>query len=325
MKFKNVTIIIVSLLIISIIFIFFIKKTEEGFGIDSELNKSAGFYSQFFFLLNHYLYCKENKRNFRINSENWIYKYDNGWTDYFIPTELNYNDEEYIKKGHPEIVSDYKLSHYQKAINEVYIYNNYTSNEIENKKKELNLIPYEYDSIFIRRGDKLLDESSIIYEEDYLKLLLSINPACNKIFVQTDDYNCFKNLQNIIIKNKYDINLSTLCENSELGTSLTKDIKNRLINNNTSIDKNKNYINNNNYTVTKSTEEMDSDEIKKHTLKMLIGIDIVRSSNVCVLDYQSNVGRFIKLSHSKPDSVHDVESKTNYIDYNKKICPAFSF
>jgi hypothetical protein len=106
---------------------------------------------------------------------------------------------------------------------------------------------------------------------------------------------------------------------------LTKDLKNRLINSNTNIDKNREYINNNNYNLTKSTEEMNPAEIKEHTLKMIIGIDIVRSSNICVLDYQSNVGRFIKLSHVNPNSVYDVEKKTNYLDYDKIICPAFSF
>jgi len=106
----------------------------------------------------------------------------------------------------------------------------------------LNLIPYEYDSIFIRRGDKLVEESSIIYEEDYLKLLLSINPECNVIFLQTDDYNSFTNLQDLIIKNNYDIKIYTLCEKNEVGTLTTKAFKNKLINNTTHIDKNKDNI-----------------------------------------------------------------------------------
>jgi len=324
MKFKN-TIILLLLLLISLIFLFLIKTNKEGFAVETVLNKSAGFYSQLFFLLNHYIYCKENQKNLKINSDAWIYKYDKGWTDYFAPLELNFNKEEYIKKGHHETLGEYKIIDYQNSINEVYVYNNYVTNEIKNKKNQLNLLPFKYDSIFIRRGDKLLDESSIIYEEDYLNLLLSINPNCKHIFIQTDDYNSFEKLKDIINKKNYDIELYTLCETNEVGTMLTKDLKNRLINSNTNVDKNREYINNNNYNLTKSTEEMTPDEIKEHTLKMIIGIEIVRSSNVCVLDYQSNVGRFIKLSHVNPNSVYDVETKTNYLDYDKRICPAFSF
>lgn len=297
----------------------------ESFNIDYVLNNGAGFYSQLFFLLNSYLYCKENRQNFKITSDTWIYRYNNGWTDYFKPTELKYNNEEYIKKSHHDVVGDYKLSDYQTAINDIYVYNDTTVNEIQNTQKRLNLIPNQYDSIFIRRGDKLLDESHIIYEEHYLNLLRSLNPECKNLFVQTDDYNCFIKLQELINKNNYKINLSTLCEASELGTVLSKKAKDRLINNNTGVNENKNYINANNYNITKSTDEMNPDEIKQHTLKMIIGIEIVRNSNICVLDYQSNVGRFIKLSHRNPSNVYEVESKTNHLDYNKVICPVYSF
>jgi hypothetical protein len=181
-------------------------NNKEDFNIESILDKNAGFYSQLFFLLNHYLYCKENQQNFKINSDNWTYKYSKGWTDYFEPTELHYNNEEYIKKKHNETVGEYLLIDYRKAINEIYIYNTLTINEIAKAKNKLGIFSYEYDSIYIRRGDKLINEAKIIHEEEYLNVLLSLNPKCHTLFVQTDDYNCVIQLQNIINNKKYKIN-----------------------------------------------------------------------------------------------------------------------
>jgi len=75
---------------------------------------------------------------------------------------------------------------------------------------------------------------------------------------------------------------------------------------------------------TKAVEDMNNEEIYKHTLDMIVGVDIVANSNICITDYQSNVSRFIKLFHKIPNNVYDVNS-TNDIDYEKKICPSFSF
>jgi hypothetical protein len=66
---------------------------------------------------------------------------------------------------------------------------------------------------------------------------------------------------------------------------------------------------------------MNTDEIYKHTLDMVIGIDILIYSKYCVLDYQSNVSRFIKLTHYHPENVIDVEGFD--LDLEKEICPAF--
>jgi len=325
---KNIFIIIIIILIILYILFFYDNifryiQVIECFNIESVLNKSAGFYSMFFFTLNHYLYCKENRQNFKINSDDWIYKYELGWLDYFEPVELKYNNEEYKKKCHNEVVKDYTIKQYQQIINEVYIYNNTIINEIKKVNNQLNLKKNEYDSIFIRRGDKLLDESKIIYEKEYLNLLLKLNPNCKIIFLQTDDYNCFISLQKLLTDKN--IKLYTLCEETNFGTVLTKGLKERLNNGETNLSSNNEYIKNTNYSITKSTEEMSKEEIKEHTIKMIVGIDIVRNSKICVTDYQSNVGRFIKLSHHNQSNVYDVVTSSNIIDYDKSICPAYSF
>jgi hypothetical protein len=70
---------------------------------------------------------------------------------------------------------------------------------------------------------------------------------------------------------------------------------------------------------------MNPSEIYNHTITMIIGIDLLINSNICVLDYQSNVSRFVKLAHNNINNVYDIITKTNNIDINKKICPAYSF
>lgn len=323
MKFIH-KVIIVILLLILVYSLLLNNKDVEDFNVESKLGSVAGFYSQLFFLLNHYLYCKKNQQNFKINSENWGYKYKNGWEDYFEPIELNYNNEEYIQKSHGDILSEYELSEYKTAIDEVYIYNKDTFNEIQNVKNKLKLLPYEYDSIYIRRGDKLVDEANIILEEDYLNLLLSLNPQCKTIFVQTDDYNCVINLQNIINNNQYQITIETLCDKNNNG-HFQNNLYIERANKNNVIKGNEEYLNSIKENSKKPFEEKTENEKKEHTLELITGIDIIRYSNICVTDYQSNVGRFMKLSHHKPENVFDVISKSNELDYNKKICPVYSF
>ena len=70
---------------------------------------------------------------------------------------------------------------------------------------------------------------------------------------------------------------------------------------------------------------MNKKEIYNHTINLIVGIDIVLKSKFCVTDYQSNVGRFIKLAYNNSDNVFNVLDENNDIDYTTKICPAFSF
>lgn len=66
-------------------------------------------------------------------------------------------------------------------------------------------------------------------------------------------------------------------------------------------------------------------EIYNHTINIIIGIDIVLHSNICITDFQSNVSRFIKLAHLNDSNVFDVLNPKCEIDYNHCLCPAFDF
>ena len=82
----------ILLLIIIIITIFIIINNEKYSNnnlIVSKLSK-YGLYAMVRCILNQYLYCKKNKINFKLDSSEWLYKINDGWTDYFENIELNF-------------------------------------------------------------------------------------------------------------------------------------------------------------------------------------------------------------------------------------------
>ena len=276
-------------------------------------NSNSGFYSSIFFVMNHYLYCKKNNKNFEINDEEWLFKSKDGWTDYFEKIELtNGNDKNNSNNvGHGTVMSDYSIQQYRDVIPEFYVYNENTKREINKIKSQYGLTDKNYDSIFIRRGDKLISESKKINDDIYIQLLLEKNPKCDTIFLQTDDYGSFVELEKYIKNNGLNIKLYTLCDKDNLGVVVFSHLKDQIA------DKK--------ITKQKSVDEMNSDEIYKHTIDMIVGIDILTKSNICVTDYQSNVSRFIKIAHNNPQNVFDVLMPDQDIDYNKIVCPAHGF
>ena len=294
----------------------------------SVLGRIAGFYSVHFFTLNHYMYCKQHHNNFKIKSSDWLFKSILGWNDYFENVELNFYDGDELREiGHNKVLESYSIKDYQNVIPEVYIYNERTKNEIKNAKLKFNLIDGEYDSIFIRRGDKLSTESTLIREHQYIELLLEKNPNCKTIYLQTDDYNCFITLQKYIQDNQLNIQLHTGCGQDSVGVIVYNCEKynlNAAVHNNES---NKAYLSTiiDKLNLTKPVDEMNCDEKFKHTMDMIVGVDLVLHSNICITDYQSNVSRFIKLAHTVPQNVHDVRRPHQDIDYSAYRCPAYGF
>ena len=168
----------------------------------------------------------------------------------------------------------------------------------------------------------------MVDEYKYIELLLNKNQNCKIIFLQTDDYNCFINLQNYIKEKNLNIIIYTLCDKNSSGAVIhnsQKNILNNVVNSENS--ENKKYLTTiiDKLNNTKAVEDMNDSEIYKHTIDMIIGIDIILTSNICITDYQSNVSRFIKLTHKYPENVYDIMSSSNNINYEKKVCPAYSF
>jgi len=297
MNLKN-KIIIVSLLFVIFVSVIFGKEEEESF--TNIIGNGSGFFSQFFFTVNHYIYCKKNKKNFKINSDGWTYKYELGWEDYFVPTVLHFTDvedNEYSTSG--TVMQDFTIQEYADNIPEIFIYNEKTKNEILNYKNKIcknNTCLFtsdtEYDYIYIRRGDKS-SEYPLVDEIRYIELLLEKNPNTKNIFLQTDDYSSYIKLEKYI-------------EDKHLNISLYSN----------STEKNKGAVEH-------DIQNMNKSEIYEHTIDLLSGIEISKYSKTCIVDYSSNVARFMKLVHTHPENVFDVNGAI--VDYNKYICPSHWF
>ena len=298
--------------------------------------RSGGFFSQFFFNMNHYLTAKARGFSFHLDTDHWLFKYKSGWTDYFQPIDLLIEPppEKFHRAGHSHVIGSFTLQQYRDVIGEMYRYNETMKQMILEKKRDLGLIGRPYDSIFIRRGDKLTWESKYIPTEDYLDLLLKRNPDCCCIFVQTDDYNCVSDLKRIIGERGLAIEILTLCQEDQRGVIVFQHNlhNNRGINNLEDAVADKSSLNNEYLNTiiptlrdTKPVDQMTPEEIYDHTITMIIGIDIVLESGYCICDYQSNVSRFIKLAHPNLDHVIDIMAPDRVLDMSVIICPSYSF
>jgi len=266
--------------------------------------------------------------NFRINSSDWLFKANKGWEDYFLPYEINTNAQLFhIVKSHPNVLADCPISDYKHIIPHIYRYNDSTINFISAKKAEFGLVDGAYDSIFIRRGDKITTgESHYLNAANYVDLLVLKSPAAKTVYVQTDDFAAIEEMREHISKKRLNLELKTLCKESQRGTivfSAYRQIDAKSAKGGSEVD----YINSVKKEMLKSktVEQMDSEEVYEHALTMIAGIDLVCKSRVCICDYESNVGRFIKLYHRESNNVYNVLSPDKDIDYNKLICPAHNF
>jgi hypothetical protein len=289
------------------------------------MGKESGFFSMFFFTLNHALFAKSNNMNFKINTDDWLFKFKDGWVDYFEPYEIKDKTQLFhVVKRYPTVLTEYSIADYKNILPLIYRYNQNTKNYINDAKTRLNLVDGLYDSIFVRRGDKLISgESHYNSADKYLDLLVLKNPAAKIVYVQTDDYGVIEEMRTHISKKQMTLEIKTLCEESERGAvvfSNYKDIDNYVGKDSEYVMKNKESLAN-----IKSVQQMSQIEVYDHTLTMIAGIDIVCKSNICILDYSSNVGRFIKLFHSNSENVINLLDPTKDIDYKKMICPAYSF
>jgi hypothetical protein len=298
--------------------------------IISVLDKVSGFYSELFFMINHYLYARKTNQRFILWAKDWLFRSVYGWTDYFkaCDTGTLQDNEEKHTFGFNQLPDNFSMWEYRDAIrNHVYLYNETTENAIKKVTEKLGLVPGKYDSIFIRRGDKLCKESQFFDTEIYLNLLLEKNPDTKFIFLQTDDYNCFIDLKRILTeRNRTDIKLITLCHPEVKGmvvfdNELQVELHNCHIKGN---QKNQDYFNSiqEDLKKFKPVNKMNSQEIYNHTLEMIIGVDIVLHSKFCILDNQSNVSKFISISHDILENVFDIRYPRENIQMHWTMCPS---
>lgn len=311
------------------------NNTQINNGVTINLD-SHGFFSQINFALNSYIYCKKNNINFKILSDLWIYKINDGWLDYFENIDLIFpNSNSTITKtlnGCCTTFEKYPLSDFINELPNFYKLNNTTLTHIKKNTINLGLNNTDYGALYIRRGDKLVEDTKFTPAENFISKLLQIYPDCKKLFVQTDDYNCVKDIKEYINKYNLKIHVLTLCpenifgaiaNNNYLNKIKSKNITYMAHTNNLVPNENKEYLSK--IILSKPISDMTQNERRIHTLELLTSVDICTKSKYCVCDYSSNISRFIKIAHNNFDSVFDINGEDATLSINTKACPGNDF
>jgi len=284
-------------------------------------NYDGGFFCQVWKLISKYLVAKQFNLSFYIDDSEWMFKHTNGWRDYFISLNIINSTTVLQQPIYIDIEERYTdsftLNEYRDALKEIFQFNSIVKERFYKTLKKYNLTENNYDAIMIRRGDKMYGESEYISTEQYVNKLLEKD--IKKIFVQTDDYNAYKEVCNLVNGRA---EVFTTCPEDKLGCfvfNYSPEVGSILSQENDTYLKNLMSL-----PKKKSVNQYNSEEMKEHVEEMLIGLEICLYSRYLVLDYQSNVTRYLVVNHNNPSNVINVGNEI--IDYNVTMrCPTYGF
>lgn len=273
-----------------------------------QLNAGGGFFSTFFFLCKAFLTAKKARIPFFIEDISWPYTYEKGWHDYFRTLETppqvlklpiaNARRVTHITQSTEE---EFSLQDYRAVTFEIFKLHPHL---IERAQKIIESMAGNYVAIFVRRGDKLIEEAPYISASD---ILAKIPHDSNTIFfIQTDDYTVIEEFQEIHPKDR--IRFTT--PSYKRGQYLYPEHKERDGGRNKYID-----------TIIPVVRQP-KHRIKDETEEMLVGLTVCYSAPSCWTDHFTNVGRFLKLMN--PERVHFYPEDLK-VDLNMIGCPAGFF
>jgi len=277
----------------------------------------GGFFCQMWKLLSKYLLAKNLNIPFYIEDSEWMYKHTDGWRDYF--TSLTRFDTSiegpFIFEIEDKYTDQFTLHEYREAFKDIIQYNDILKERLHNTMNKYNL--NEYDAIMIRRGDKMYGESKYVSTETYVKKLLEKNKIVKKIFVQTDDYNAYKEVCELV-KDK-NIEVITTCPEDRLGCFVFN--YSPEVGSTVSTENNEYLMKLTVLPKKKTVHEYNAEEIKEHVEELLIGLQICLQSRYLVTDYQSNVTRYLVVNHP---SITSIDDKIISFDVPMR-CPTYGF
>lgn len=235
------------------------------------LRDSAGFFSEFFFLVQSYIFAKKNGYKFFIQHENWPYAYEKGWHDYFKslyvydPT-IAYDTVIYHSHnwhlGDPAEEFRFSMQDYIDAIKDIYIIPDVVKERVASALKQMNTT--EYVALFVRRGDKITSgESPYMGMADILSY--TNVSEYDTIFVQSDTYESV-------------LQLRSLLPNATVYHTVPE----------------------NKYGWTLNAHRcLSRSQVKEDFEETLVGLQLCLQAKECWADNSSNVGRFLKLAGIK--------------------------
>lgn len=287
------------------------------------LEKLGGFCWQYWVIAEHYLEAKKRGHTFYLEDTHFLFKHNKGWRDYFVSLNL-YNPsivlEEpiYIKSAHNVFDPNLQpksstLNEYRDCFKEMIAYTPELNEKIKNSYTRFSLNEGQYGACMIRRGDKMFQESIYIPTEFYLDALIQKN--IDTIFIQTDDYQVYLDALGYVdqVHKDKNVRLLTLCPPWKQGTICYKNEYN-MIHSRQSEAINPHYVQSLLNRFKKTVDEFSPSEMKEHVEEMLIGFDICLHSKYLALDLQSNVTRYLFVSHDCPENVISIDGPAPSFD-----------
>lgn len=152
-----------------------------------ELSKQSGFFSEFFFLCQAYLYAQTIGEPFFIHDEHWLY---GRWHDYFTTLHTCVAPSHTYKYNEHTPIRFFSVEQYAKAVQDIFQLR--APLRLEAKR----WLAKECIGLFVRRGDKLIREARFLPVKDILQ---TIDFDSNtEFFVQTDDYGVIEEMSTCI-------------------------------------------------------------------------------------------------------------------------------
>lgn len=286
----------------------------------------GGFFSQMWHLLAYSIYAKKYSLNLLIDDSDWMFTHSLGWRDYFTSLSLVKENNNQIHPIYTSIndslLHQHTLNEYRIECSNVFTFNPSLQFKIEETLKQFNLEKGSYGAVMIRRGDKMYGESYYIPTEVYLKPLFESN--IDKIFVQTDDYNAYLEVCKLVKDKNLLIDIFTTCPSDKFGSFV--------FNYSPEVGSTKSELNNDYLSSLaklpkkKSVNQYTPIEMKEHVEEMLVGLEICKLASILSTDFQSNVTRYLYVSHPNLSSVTAVDSINVTIPLTIPMkCPAHGF
>lgn len=296
-------------------------------GLIFKLQKQdGGFFCQVWQLLCFHVISKKANIDLYIDDSEWLFKNKNGWLDYFCESSLkNIKDSTGMRESLIQYVDDvirhsFTLQDYKNSCIEILKPNSILEERIKNTMMKYKLSENNFASIFIRRGDKLYGESNLVITQKYIDALKG--KSINKIFLQTDDYTCYRDFKDSEYIKQKRIEVFTTCPEDKLGAFVFNYAP--YMGSRTDKDTDKYLKDIGKVHTQKSIKDYSSEEMKEHIEEMLCGLFICLKGKYLITDYQSNTSRFLALMFNKDNIISVLDEKLPDID-KPVMCPAHGF
>jgi len=254
------------------------------------LKTDNGFFSTFFFMFQAMISAEKNNSFIYIDDDEWLFRCNNGLSDYFDLTLFHSNFPYFQivkkKKSNSEIEYGHCLMHdlqshtlqdYVNIIDQFFIFNEEMEDNIRYYLLTCGLQNHiinggKYDAIFIRWGDKLTSESIKIEPLVYFNKYMEQPNRTNHVFLHSDDYCAVEELLHLF--RNTGIRCYYIVNEKDKGGSLVNPLHRGNMQK-------------------KSVTSFTNDEKHNHTILFLSAIEIMHNAQSIVLDYMSNVSRFL--------------------------------